>query len=94
VQLHLVGQGQLQSVGAGVYRLLENILLRNVRDGRLTPNCLTLALLRLEPFWGYLRVTHPCGNSSETCTDEKSLEKLFGALLMGLKKLCLCERLA
>ena len=91
MQLHLVGQGQLQRVGTGVYCLLENILLGDVRDVRLTPTRIPLTLLRFQPFRGYLCVTHSSQGNTETSTDEQSLKKLFGALLTGLKKFCLSE---
>ena len=72
-QLHLVGQGQLQRVGVGVYCLLENILLGDIRDGRLTPTRIPLTLLRVQPFRGYLRMTHPSQGYTKTSANEKSL---------------------
>ena len=85
-QLHLVGQGQLQRVGAGVYRLLENILLWDIRDGRLTPTRVPLTLLRFQPFRGYLRVTHPSQGNTETSTNEKSFKKTLRGTTYGPKK--------
>ncbi len=80
-----MGQGQLQRVGAGLYSLLENILLWDIRDQRLAPTRVPLTLLRLKPFRGYLRMTHSCCSGTETCTYKKSLKKLSRVWLIGTK---------
>ena len=97
-----MGQGQLQRVGTGLYRLLEKILLWDVQDPR-TPTRIPLALLRLKPFRGYLRMAHPCCSHTKMCTYKKSFKKLFGVRLTGTKntpgqafhvnglQICICD---
>ena len=67
-------QCQLQHVGAGVYRLLNHILLMDVLDGWFTPTRNPLTLLRIQPFRGYLHMTHSSKCCSDSCTIEKSLK--------------------
>ena len=87
MQLHLVGQGQLQRVGAGLYRLLENILLWDVRDWRFNPTSIPLTLFRPKPFRSCLGMTHPCCSGTETHTYKKGFKKTLWDAVNGQKKI-------
>ena len=87
-----MGQGQLQRVGAGLYRLLENILLWDVRDRRFNPTCIPLTLFKPKPFRSYLGMTHPCCSGTETHTYKQGFKKALRGAVNGHKKFRLGEQ--
>jgi hypothetical protein len=87
MQLHLVGQYKLQGIHAGVFCLLNIILLRDEQNGLFTPSHIPLALLGLQSIRDCLQVTHSPQVCSEIemCTNEQSFEKLLDVPFGGIK---------